>query len=171
MQLRAVSEGSEGAAGVQPRALLDAFCAAVEAGDGARFAALFTEDGVYHDVFYGEFAGRERIAAMIEQWFHRDATEFRWDMHDPVTDGTTLYARYVFSFRSKLPEAAGRRAVFEGVSILRLRSGLIAEYREVANPAPGLVDLGFAPERLTKLMAREGRELKARPETARHLVP
>jgi ketosteroid isomerase-like protein len=156
---------------MQPSELLRAFCTAVEAGDGAGFADLFTADGVYHDVFYGEFAGRERIKAMIEQWFHRDATAFRWDMHDPVTDGTTLYARYVFSFRSKLPEAEGKRAMFEGVSIMRLRDGLIAEYREVASPGPGLVDLGFAPERLAKLMAREGTALKERPESARHLAP
>jgi len=122
-----------------------------------------------HDVFYGEFAGRARISAMIEQWFHRDATDFRWDMHDPVFDGRTLYARYVFGFRSRLPGAEGRRAVFEGVSIMTIQEGQIAAYREVANPAPGLVDLGFAPERIAKLMARDGASLKARPETARHL--
>ena len=27
-------------------------------GDGDRVAACFTEDGVYHDVFYGAFEGR-----------------------------------------------------------------------------------------------------------------
>ena len=149
-------------------ALLASFCRAVETGNGAAFASLFTPDGVYHDVFYGTFAGRERIAAMLTDWFHRDATDFRWDMHEPVCDGTTLYARYVFSFTSKLPEAAGRRVVFEGVSIMTFRDGLIANYREVANTGPGLVDLGFAPERIARLMARNGAALKARPESTRH---
>src|SRR6185437_5774122 len=46
-------------------ATLRAFCDAVEQRNGKAFAALFTEDGIYHDVFYGAFAGRERIAAMI----------------------------------------------------------------------------------------------------------
>jgi limonene-1,2-epoxide hydrolase len=156
---------------LDPADLLHAFCSAVEREDGAELAALFTEEGVYHDVFYGSFAGRERIAAMIRDWFCRDATDFRWDMFQPVFDGSTLYARYVFSFRSKLPEAAGRRAVFEGVSILIIRNGLIADYREVANPAPGLVDLCFAPERIARLAARQGAVLRAQAGSARHTAP
>ena len=39
-------------------ALLRTFCDAVEHRDGKAFAALFAEDGVYDDVFYGTFAGR-----------------------------------------------------------------------------------------------------------------
>jgi hypothetical protein len=125
---------------------------------------------VYHDVFYGAFEGRERIASMITDWFYKSAGDFRWDMHDPVSDGRTLYARYTFSYRSLLPEAKGARAMFEGVSIIRLEGDLIAEYREVANTATGFVDMNFAPERIAKILAREGRELKARAEMARHLV-
>jgi len=155
---------------MEPAVLLSSFCQAVEAGAGAAFARLFTETGVYHDVCYGTFAGRDRIAAMLEQRFHRDAEQFRWDMHQPVFDGTTLYARYLFSFRSRLPGAVGRRAMFEGVSIMTIRDGLIAEYREVANTAPGLVDLGFAPERIARLATREGAALRDRPEAARHRV-
>ena len=41
-------------------ALLRAFCDAVERRDGAGFASLFSEDGVYHDAFYSAFAGRAR---------------------------------------------------------------------------------------------------------------
>ena len=63
--------------------------------------------GVYHDVFYGAFEGRAKIAALIDDWFYRTATDFRWDMHAPVSDGHTLYARYTFSYRSTLPEAKG----------------------------------------------------------------
>lgn len=150
--------------------LLRNFCEAVEQCDGARFGTLFTERGVYHDVFYGAFEGRARIAAMIPDWFYKTATDFRWDMHDPVSDGRTLYARYTFSYRSLLPEAQGARAMFEGVSILRLEDGLISGYREVANAATGFVDMHFALERIGKILARQGRELKARPEMARHLV-
>ena len=149
--------------------MLHAFCDAVEVRNGKAFAALFTEDGVYRDVFYGDFQGRARIAEMIDDWFYRTATDFRWDMHAPVTDGRTLYARYSFSYRSLLPEAKGARAMFEGVSIMTLRDGLIAEYREVANTAPGFVDMNFAPERIAKIAAKQGAELKARPEMARHL--
>jgi ketosteroid isomerase-like protein len=151
-------------------AMLRAFCDAVEQRNGCAFADLFTEDGVYHDVFYGAFAGREKIAAMVDVWFYRTASNFRWDMHDPVSDGTTLYARYTFSYRSTLPEANGARAMFEGVAIMTLRDGKIASYREVANTAPAFVDLRFAPERITKIVAKQGAELKARPEMKRHLI-
>ena len=150
-------------------AMLRAFCDAVERREGADFAALFTEDGVYHDVFYGTFAGRAAIAGMVDDWFYRAATDFRWDMHTPVSDGETLYARYTFSFRSTLPEAGGARAMFEGVAIMTLQGGKIASYREVANTATGFVDMNFAPERIAKIVAKQGAALKARPEMRRHL--
>jgi ketosteroid isomerase-like protein len=155
---------------MQPDKMLDEFCRAVERRDGAAFAALFTEDGVYHEVFYGAFAGREKIAQMIDDWFYRTASDFRWDMHDPVSDGRVLYARHTFSYRSLLPEAKGQRAMFEGVAIMKLRDGLIAEYGEVANVATGFVDMNFAPERIAKIFAKQGAALKARPEMARHLT-
>jgi ketosteroid isomerase-like protein len=151
-------------------ALLRAFCDAVEAHSGKAFAELFTEDGVYHDVFYGAFAGRADIAELIDDWFYRTATDFRWDMHAPVSDGRTLYARYTFSYRSTLPEAKGARAMFEGVAIMQLRDGKIASYHEVANTAPGFVDMNFVPERIAKIVAKQGAALKARPEMVRHLV-
>jgi ketosteroid isomerase-like protein len=148
--------------------LLKDFCSAVERRDGQAFASLFTEDGVYHDVFYGAFKGREKIAEMVNDWFHRTAREFRWEMFRPVSDGTTLYAYYTFSYVSTLPEAKGKRVGFDGVSIMTLRDGKIAEYREVANAALGLLDIGFAPERVAKILAKEGAQIKARPEWQRH---
>ena len=153
-------------------ALLKAFTTAVERRDGKAFAQLFAEDGVYDDVFYGAFKGRARIAEMIDDWFHRTAREFRWDMFRPVTDGTTLYAYYTFSYISTLPEAGGKeggkRVGFDGVSIMTLRDGQIVLYREVANSAMGLLDIGFAPERVAKILNKEAAMIRARPEWARH---
>ena len=150
--------------------LLRAFCDAVEKHNGKAFAELFTEDGVYHDVFYGAFAGRTKIAEMIDDVFYRTATDFRWDMHSPVSDGKTLYAHYTFSYRSTLPEAKGARVMFEGVAMMKLRDGKILEYHEVANTAPAFVDMNFAPERIAKIFAKQGAALKARPEMRRHLA-
>ena len=155
---------------MNPSVMLRTFCNAVEQRNGAAFAALFTEDGVYHDVFYGAFVGRAKIADMIDDWFYRTAMDFRWDMHTPVSDGETLYARYTFSYRSTLPEAHGARAMFEGVAIMKLHDGMIGEYHEVANTMPGFVDMNFAPERIAKIAARQGAALKARPEMKRHLA-
>jgi ketosteroid isomerase-like protein len=150
--------------------LLRAFCNAVEQHDGKAFAALFAEDGVYHDVFYGAFEGRAKIAGMIDHVFYRTATDFRWDMHSPVSDGRMLYAHYTFSYRSTLPEAKGARVTFEGVAMMKLRGGEIVEYHEVANTAPAFVDMNFAPERMAKIFAKQGAALKARPEMKRHLA-
>ena len=113
---------------MNPTAMLRAFCDAVEQRNGKAFADLFTEDGVYHDVFYGPFKGRTKIAEMIDDWFHRTARDFRWEMFRPVSDGKTLYAYYTFSYVSTLPEANGKRVGFDGVSMMQLRDGLITEY-------------------------------------------
>jgi hypothetical protein len=151
-----------------PQDLVKAFTKAAEGRKGAAMAALFTENGVYHDVFYGAFEGRSRIAEMIDDWFYRHARDLRWDMFDPVSDGRNLYTRYLFSYVSTLPEAQGRRVMFEGVSLMRLEGGLIASYREIANTGPALLDMGFPPERVAKILTRQGELLLARPEAARH---
>ncbi len=149
--------------------VLRAFCDAVEQRNGAAFAELFTEDGDLSRRVLRHVLRPDKIAGMIDDWFYRTATDFRWDMHDPVSDGETLYARYTFSYRSLLPEAEGARAMFEGVAIMRLRDGKISEYHEVANTATGFVDMNFAAERMAKIFARQSAALKARPETKRHL--
>ena len=149
-------------------ALLKQFTDAVERRDGKAFASLFAEDGIYHDVFYGPFEGRAKIAEMIDDWFHRTARDFRWDMFRPVSDGRTLYAYYTFSYVSTLPEANGKRVGFDGVSMMQLRDGLIVEYREVANSSMGLLEIGFAPERVAKILGKEARHIRQRPEWRRH---
>tara|TARA_R110002096_G_scaffold16991_19_gene58504 strand:+ start:9051 stop:9545 length:495 start_codon:yes stop_codon:yes gene_type:complete len=149
-------------------ALISAMTQAACRGDGAATAACFTADGVYHDCFYGSFTGAA-IGDMIENYFHRDAENFIWDLYDPVDDGNTGYVRYVFSYDSKLAQAAGKRAVFEGVSICRLSDGLLSEYTEVAGSIAGLQQLGFDDARLGKLLAREAGALRARPEARHHV--
>ena len=90
-------------------------------------------------------------------------------MHNPVENGSIGYVRYVFSYDSKLSESAGKRAVFEGVSICRLKDGLIDEYREVADSIAGLQQLGFNDERLGRLIRREATALRERAEVIHHL--
>jgi hypothetical protein len=148
--------------------LLKALTTAFEQHNGAAAAALFTEHAVYHDVFYGAFEGRKRIAELVDDWLYRHARDLRWDMFDPVSDGRTLYVRYIFTYVSTLPEAKAKRTGFEGVAIMQLEGGLIASYREVANTAPALLEVGFGPERVAQIVARQGNALRARPEYAPH---
>ena len=67
--------------------LLAEFTLSAESGDGARFASPFTEDAIYHDYIYGPHQGRADIAHMMQELFHRDAADYRWEMFDPVFDG------------------------------------------------------------------------------------
>lgn len=146
-----------------------AFTRAVAAGDGEGLAALFAPDGVYVDGFYGPFAGRPAIAEMLRHHFHGAARDFRWDMTDPVSDGRIGYARYLFSYTSTLPEAAGRRVLFAGIGCFELAAdGAIRRYSEVFDRGTALAQLDFAPERIRKALLRWAAAEAARPDAAAH---
>lgn len=136
------------------KALLERMTGCICAGDGAGAAACFTPGGVYHDGFYGEFAGRVAIARMVTDLFHRDARDFRWKLMDVLSDSDVGYARYEFSYVSKIAGAEGRAAGFSGTSFCRLQDGLILRYEEQFERAPVLAQLGFSDERIAKSMRR-----------------
>ncbi len=146
-------------------ALLERFTRAAEAGDGSAFAACFTEDAVYHDYIYGDHTGRTQITHMLERLFHRDATDYRWEMFDPVCNGDLGYACSLSSFTSTVPEFAGRPVVIDGMSRFQLRGGLIADYRESVNGGVAMAQLGVQPERIAKVCHRWSGWLREHPET------
>ena len=135
-------------------ALLGRFSAAVEHDGGAALAALFCEDGIYHDVFYGPFKGRGEIARMLDELFLEHGERYRWQMREPVVTGATGYASWTFSFTSRLPEARGNRVVWEGMSRFRLRGGLIAHYGEMFDIAIALSQTNFEPGRIARIAER-----------------
>jgi len=92
-------------------------------------------------------------------------------MFRPVSDGHTLYAYYTFSYVSLVPEAEGKRVGFDGVAMMQLSAGKIIEYREVAHTGPALLDIGFVPERVAKIVGKEAAHMKKRPEWKRHESP
>lgn len=154
--------------------MLKRFTTAVEQGDGAALAALFTEEGIYHDTFYGEYKGREAIQAMLEERFHGDAENFLWDMHAPVcgdvSGGNFGYACWNFSYTSTSPESAGKRVVIEGMSCFEMEGGAIRRYSEKFDSGMALTMLDFAPERLVKLFSRWNEEKRGREALRRHFA-
>ncbi len=134
--------------------LLDRFTAAVEAGDGTALGEVFTADGTYVDTFYGPFTGRAAIRDMLENRFWRDAEAFFWDMRDPLSDGGQGYASWRFGYTSRLPESAGRKVVFGGMSRFEIDDGLIRRYDEVFDSGIALVQLGMPAERIAKILTR-----------------
>jgi ketosteroid isomerase-like protein len=145
--------------------LLGEFTLSAESGDGARFAAHFTEDAVYHDYIYGPHTGRADIAHMMQNLFHRDADDYRWEMFDPVFDGSQGYAWSLSSFTSTIPQFKGRRVVIDGMSRFLVRDGLVAEYRESVNGGVAMAQLGVEPARMEKVFRRWTGWLEERPET------
>ena len=150
--------------------LLSDFTLSAESGDGARFAQHFCEDGVYYDYIYGPHAGRADIAHMMQNLFHRDATDYRWEMFDPVFDGSMGYAWSLSSFTSTIPQFKGKRVVIDGMSRFIVRGGLIAEYRESVNGGVAMSQLGVEPERMAKVFKRWTGWLTERPETQYYLA-
>jgi len=149
--------------------MLGRFAAAVAANDGAGLAALFTSDGVYDDGFYGEFAGRDAIAKML-QHFHDTGTNFRWDFFDALSDGKTGYARYRFSYASKMAGSEGKPVVFEGTSHFVFRDGLIQRYSEIFDRGVALVQQDFAAERIRRVLAKTAERQNAGAAAKEHLV-
>ena len=149
--------------------MLGRFTAAVAANDGKGLAALFAPDGVYDDGFYGEYAGREAIAKML-QHFHDTGANYRWDFFDAVTDGKTGYARYRFSYASKMPGSEGKPVVFEGTSQFKFRDGLIGRYSEVFDRGIALAQQDFAAERIRRVLVKAIDKQNATAEAKDHLA-
>ena len=150
-------------------ALLLRFAAAVVANDGAGLAALFSEDGVYEDGFFGAHKGRADIARMLAR-FHETGSDYRWDFFDPLTDGRIGYARWRFSYAAKMPGAEGKPVVFEGMSLFEFRGDRIARYSESFDRGIALVQQDFPAERLRKILMKTAQAQNATPACREHLA-
>ena len=149
-------------------ALLRRFAAAVVANDGAALGGLFTDDGVYEDGFFGAHKGRDEIARMLAR-FHATGTGYRWDFFDPLADARIGYARWRFSYASKMPGAEGKPVVFEGTSLFAFHGERIARYSEAFDRGVALVQQDFPAERLAKILHKTAQAQNASPECREHL--
>ncbi len=149
-------------------ALLDKFTACVAGNDGSAFAGLFTSEGTYDDYFFGTHRGRPAIAAMLAR-FYEGGEHYRWEFFEPLSDGRIGYARYRFSYRSKVAESAGKPVMFEGMSVLHLRDGLIERYAEVFDRGTAFVQLGFPAGKVARLLEKYAAAQNETPEFRAHL--
>jgi ketosteroid isomerase-like protein len=150
-------------------ALLRRFADAVVANDGAGLAALFSEDGVYEDGFFGAHKGHADIARMLAR-FHETGGDYRWDFFDSLADGRIGYARWRFSYASKMPGAEGKPVVFEGMSLFEFRGDRIARHRESFDRGVALVQQDFPAERLRKILMKTAQAQNATPACREHLA-
>lgn len=149
-------------------ALTQKFCDAA-CTSGKDLAPLFTEDGTYHDGFYGAFQGRRDIEDMIDHYFQRDGEDFQWHMYEPVYADGTGYARYMFGYTSRIAGSVGRRVVFAGMSQFRIENGLISNYTEVFDAGIGTAQLGFEADRIAKRARSNAERLRSQTEASAFL--
>ena len=122
--------------------------------DAESLANLFAAQGTYHDYIYGSFRGKENIKLMLNNYFHRDAKNLYWEMSDHVFRDDIGYAKYVFTFTSKVPDYLGKKVVISGISFFRLKFNSIVEYSESVNGGIAMVQLGVKPAKMEKVFLK-----------------
>ena len=81
-------------------------------------------------IYMVHFKGKKNIKLMLNNYFHRDAKNFFWEMSDYVFREDIGYAKYMFAFTSKIPEYLGKKVVVSGISFFRFKFNSIVEYSE-----------------------------------------
>jgi steroid delta-isomerase-like uncharacterized protein len=131
------------------------FTGAFNRSDVEGLLACFTDDATYDDGFYGRHAGRAALAAMFERMF-REGRDYAWTMDLVVESPRAAAAEWTFAYTvtGAVPRSAGRHVRFRGASLFELRDGRISAYREYFDRGAALLQLGFAPESLARVLAR-----------------
>jgi steroid delta-isomerase-like uncharacterized protein len=118
--------------------------------------ACFTADGSYVDTFFGPHAGQAALREMFERMF-REGRDYAWVMDVVVETPTAAAAEWTFGYvvSDAIPRSAGRRVRFKGMSLFELEGGRIARYREHFNEGVALLQLGFKPDSIAKVLSRK----------------
>ena len=140
--------------------LVERFAEAFNRRDVDGLLACFTEDATYRDLFYGPHTGHAALRGMFERMF-REGRDYRWQMNAIVVEAQRAAAEWTFSYTATaaVPRSEGRRVLFSGMSVFDLDSGdleggRIRAYREYADTGVALLQLGFSPEGLAKVLSR-----------------
>ena len=91
---------------------------------------------------------------MLNDYFHRDAKNLFWKMSDHIFREDIGYAKYMFTFTSKIPEYLGKKVVVSGISFFRFKFNSIVEYSESVNGGIAMVQLGVKPEKMQKVFLK-----------------
>jgi steroid delta-isomerase-like uncharacterized protein len=117
--------------------------------------ACFTAGATYTDTFFGAHTGQAAVRAMFERMF-QEGREYTWRMELVVEDARHATAEWSFGYvvTDAIPRSAGRKVSFRGMSVFVLDGGRIATYREYFDKGYALLQVGFAPESLAKVLRR-----------------
>ena len=123
--------------------------------DVESLVACFTEGATYTDTFFGPHTGHHALRAMFTRMF-REGRDYAWRMNVVVEDARHAAAEWTFGYvaTEAVPRSAGRKVSFRGMSVFVLDAGRIADYREYFDEGLALLQLGFAPEALAKVLRK-----------------
>jgi steroid delta-isomerase-like uncharacterized protein len=118
--------------------------------------ACFTAGGSYVDTFFGAHTGHAQLREMFARMF-REGRDYAWVMDVVVESTAAAAAEWTFGYvvSDAVPRSAGRRVRFRGMSLFELEGGRIARYREYFNEGVALLQLGFKPESIAKVLGRK----------------
>jgi steroid delta-isomerase-like uncharacterized protein len=118
--------------------------------------ACFTTGGSYVDTFFGSHTGHPQLREMFARMF-REGRDYAWVMDVVVESAAAAAAEWTFGYvvSDAIPRSAGRRVRFRGMSLFELEGGRIARYREYFNEGVALLQLGFKPESIAKVLGRK----------------
>ncbi len=133
-----------------------AFAEAFNRGDVDGLLDCFAEDASYTDNFYGPHRGEVALREMFERMF-KEGRDYHWQMDTVVETPERAAAEWTFGYvvTDAVPRSAGRRIRFRGMSLFELTGGRILAYREHFDVGAALLQLGFAPESVAKVLARK----------------
>jgi ketosteroid isomerase-like protein len=123
--------------------------------DVEALVGCFTPGGSYVDTFFGPHTGTVALRGMFERMF-REGRDYAWVMDVVVENGDTA-AEWTFGYvvSDAIPRSAGRRVRFRGMSVFELEGGRVARYREYFNEGVALLQLGFKPESIARVLGRK----------------
>ena len=124
--------------------------------DVAALVACFTAGGSYVDTFFGAHTGAVELRRMFERMFH-EGRKYSWVMDTVVEAPAAAAAEWTFGYivSDAIPRSAGRPVRFRGMSLFELEGGRIARYREYFNEGVALLQLGFKPDAVAKVLGRK----------------
>jgi steroid delta-isomerase-like uncharacterized protein len=116
--------------------------------------ACFTPGAIYTDTFFGAHTGAA-LRPMFERMF-REGRDYAWVMDTVVETPAAAAAEWTFSYvvTDAVPRSAGRPVRFRGMSLFLLEDGRIAQYREYFDEGVALLQLGFKPDSLARVLAK-----------------
>ena len=122
--------------------------------DGESLSNLFADNGVYHDYIYGSFKGKKNIKLMLNNYFHRDAKNFSWEMYDLLSNESKGYARYRFSFTSTLAGSENLKVAVPGMAYFQFNDSLIEYYGEVVNGGIPMAQLNLPAGKIKRVFEK-----------------